>query len=56
LKKVVLLDIVDVERNINDHIWEMTPILGLVEANRWKMAPLGMLLFLFPYASFSFSL
>jgi hypothetical protein len=49
LEKVVLLDIVDVERNINDHIWEMTPLLGLMEANRWKMAPLGMLLFLFPY-------
>jgi hypothetical protein len=30
LEKVVLLDIVDVERNIIDHIWEMTPLLELL--------------------------
>jgi hypothetical protein len=24
---------------LNDHIWEMTHLPGIVEANRWKMAP-----------------
>jgi hypothetical protein len=37
---VVLLSSVDVERSMNDNIWEKTLLLGLVEANRWKMAPL----------------
>jgi hypothetical protein len=45
LEKVVLLGIVD--GNMNDHIWEVAPLLGIVEANRWKMASLGMLLLLF---------
>jgi hypothetical protein len=45
LEKVVLLGIVD--GNMNDHIWEVAPLLGIVEANRWKMASLGMLLFFF---------
>ena len=42
LEKVVRLGIVD--GNMNDHIWKVAPLLGIVEANRWKMASLGMLI------------
>jgi hypothetical protein len=40
---IVVMELI--ERYMNDHIWEMAPLLGIVEANTWEMAPLGMLLF-----------
>ena len=46
---IVIVELI--ERNMNDHIWELAHLLGIVEANTWEIAPLGMLLILAMYSS-----